>query len=283
MDATRFVLNISSWETVCERAVLADGPLRRMRGLLGRRSIEPGEGMLLRPAPALHTAFLRFPIDAVFLDGDLTVVSVVENMGPFRAASHRKATAVLELAAGEVARRGIELGNQFLVLREDPDIEASDRRPRTRGIQLRSALRDRRDRLSVTEAASRHDADAEAPPSVLIVSDDRRFRAVASALLERRGCEVETSSNAGDAPDDATGDGPDVVVLDPDRAVGPVRALASVRSSHPRAGLVVVGDEQSEVAGLAVRPKWGLFDDLVDAIYDARWRRSSHAVLVDGG
>ena len=53
---------------VCERVVVADRAHRRMRGLLGRKYLRQGEGMVLRPGWSIHTAFMRFPIDAVFLD-----------------------------------------------------------------------------------------------------------------------------------------------------------------------------------------------------------------------
>jgi uncharacterized protein len=100
---------------VCERCVLADGPLTRMRGLLGRRELAPDEGILLRPAGSVHTAFMRFPIDVVFLDRDLAVLGCEENVVPWRLAGRRKARAVLELAAHEAARRGLEPGTQLVV------------------------------------------------------------------------------------------------------------------------------------------------------------------------
>jgi len=53
---------------VCERCLLAETPLARLRGLLGRSGLSSGEGLLLRPAGSIHTAFMRFTIDAVFLD-----------------------------------------------------------------------------------------------------------------------------------------------------------------------------------------------------------------------
>src|SRR5436309_3028424 len=96
---------------VCERCTLADSPLTRMRGLLGRDRLEPGEGLLLRPASAVHTFFMRFPIDAVFLDRGLVVLGVADGVEPWRAASRRGARAVLELPAGERARRGLEVGD----------------------------------------------------------------------------------------------------------------------------------------------------------------------------
>ena len=84
-----------------------------MRGLLGRRGLPPGEGLLLRPASSVHTAFMRFPIDVVFLDRDLTVLKVARGVVPWRAAWARRARAALELPADEAARRGIGPGMQL--------------------------------------------------------------------------------------------------------------------------------------------------------------------------
>src|SRR5947207_13374897 len=96
---------------VCERCVLADSPLTRMRGLLGRRALPSGEGLLLQPAGSIHTAFMRFPIDAVFLDGERRVVRIAADVRPWRTAAARRSRAVLELAAGEAARVGLEPGH----------------------------------------------------------------------------------------------------------------------------------------------------------------------------
>ena len=98
---------------VCERVTLADSPVTRMRGLLGRDGLERGEGLLLRPASSIHTFFMRFPIDAVFLDRELAVVGIEDSVAPWRAASQRGAKAVLELRAGESSRRGIAVGDRL--------------------------------------------------------------------------------------------------------------------------------------------------------------------------
>src|SRR5579859_1249332 len=98
---------------VCERCRLADGPIARMRGLLGRRTLPRGEGLLLRPAGSIHTLFMRFAIDAVFLDGEQRVVKVVAALRPWRAASARGARVVVELAAGEAERRGVQAGDRL--------------------------------------------------------------------------------------------------------------------------------------------------------------------------
>jgi uncharacterized membrane protein (UPF0127 family) len=96
---------------VCERCRVADRMLPRMKGLLGLRELPPGEGILLRPASSIHMLFMRFPIDAVFLDRELRVVRVVSELRPWRFAAARGAHSVLEIAAGEAARRGVVAGD----------------------------------------------------------------------------------------------------------------------------------------------------------------------------
>ncbi|HWN20975.1 MAG TPA: DUF192 domain-containing protein [Gaiellaceae bacterium] len=101
---------------VVERCLVAARPLRRMRGLLGRRSLPGGEGILLRPAASIHTFFMRFPIDAVFLDRSLVVVGIEPDLRPWRAAARKRAHSVLELAAGECERRGLREGDTLVTL-----------------------------------------------------------------------------------------------------------------------------------------------------------------------
>ena len=98
-------------DVVCDRCVVAASPLSRMKGLLGRSELRPGEGLLLRPASAIHTFFMRFPIDAVFLDRDWRVVGIAGDVAPWRTAGRKGAKAVLELPAGESARRGLRTGD----------------------------------------------------------------------------------------------------------------------------------------------------------------------------
>src|SRR2546428_593887 len=104
-------LRIAGGQLVCERCKLAATPVARMKGLLGRPTLPAGEGLLLEPAGSIHTFFMRFPIDAVFLDGDRRVSKVVSNMQPWHAAASKGSTAVLELAAGEAGTRGVKPGD----------------------------------------------------------------------------------------------------------------------------------------------------------------------------
>ncbi len=87
--------------------------LSRMRGLLGRKSLEPGAGLLIPRTSSIHTFFMAFPIDAVFLDRDLRVRSVVRDVRPFRMIFRPGSRNVLELAAGEAGRVGLEAGRRL--------------------------------------------------------------------------------------------------------------------------------------------------------------------------
>jgi uncharacterized membrane protein (UPF0127 family)/Flp pilus assembly protein protease CpaA len=89
---------------------VADTASRRMKGLLGREALAENEGLLLRPASSVHTAFMRFPIDVVFLGAANEVLDVRAAVPPWRVAATRGAKAVLELRAGQAARSGIEPG-----------------------------------------------------------------------------------------------------------------------------------------------------------------------------
>lgn len=114
------ILNASNDQTICERALVADRPLARMRGLLGRAELPRGEGLLLRPAPSIHTAFMRFKIDALFLDHELRVLRVAPRLRPWRAAGKRHARSVLELASGEAERLEVHVGDQLAIAEPEP-------------------------------------------------------------------------------------------------------------------------------------------------------------------
>jgi uncharacterized protein len=121
---------------VCERCEVADSVLTRMKGLLGRSSLSPGEGLLIRPASSIHMFFMRFPIDAVFLDRTFRVIAIVESLRPWRVAGRRGARAVLELPAGETARRGLRPGERLVLAEEEGDqgAEREEGAERKRGL-----------------------------------------------------------------------------------------------------------------------------------------------------
>jgi uncharacterized protein len=100
---------------VCEHCTVASTPLRRMKGLLGRSELPPGEGLLIRPASSIHMFFMRFPIDAVFVDKELVVRKVAGEVKPWRVVFARGARSVIELAAGEAERRAVAPGQRLVL------------------------------------------------------------------------------------------------------------------------------------------------------------------------
>src|SRR3954470_24179243 len=107
------VLQRQDGSPVCERCLLAETPLTRLKGLLGRRGLEQGEGLLLRPAASIHTFFMRFPIDAVWVDRELNVLDVAHDISPWRTAACKGAKGVVELASGEARRVGVAAGDRL--------------------------------------------------------------------------------------------------------------------------------------------------------------------------
>src|SRR5437763_16535808 len=111
MRVTR-VLN-GAGDVVVERCFVADKPWSRMRGLLGRSQLPVGEGLFLKPCGSVHMFFMRFPIDVVFLDRELSVVGVVSCLRPWRMAGRRGAMSALEHPARSGNRRWIKPCHQL--------------------------------------------------------------------------------------------------------------------------------------------------------------------------
>jgi uncharacterized membrane protein (UPF0127 family) len=261
---TKLIVNLTRGDALCIGR-LADRMLPRMRGLMGARGLPAGEGLLLTPAPAIHTAFMRFPIDALFLDSSLRVVDIVERLHPWRIASKRRARAVLELSAGECARRGVKIGDR-LELRDRTAVSPqSARAPRVhepvRELQLDSRIL----------AGNAGGYSRMSPLRVLVISQDRHFRTVMALLLGRRNYSVRTTANASRVAELIARDGVDVVMIDVDESAA--STTATVETLTRPVGVVLVAEEGTRVGGQATLAKWGSFGELVTAIELADQRR----------
>jgi uncharacterized protein len=87
----------------------------RARGLLFRKALSSGQGLLLSPCNSIHTIGMRYAIDVVFLGQTNQVLKLARSVSPWRVSRQDNASAVLELAAGEINRQRIRLG-QILCL-----------------------------------------------------------------------------------------------------------------------------------------------------------------------
>ena len=91
---------------------LAKSMWARFWGLMGRRSLPVSHGLLISPCSSVHTFFMRFQIDVIFVDRAGSVVKIVPAMKPWRTAlGGSGAHSVLELNAGEAAAGSLEVGD----------------------------------------------------------------------------------------------------------------------------------------------------------------------------
>ncbi len=113
MDTTT-VVNQSRNNTIGDSIEVADTSWPRMRGLLGRKGIDAGGGLWIRPCSGVHMLFMTFPIDVVGLDKHLRVVKLWPRLAPWRITSiSLKMASAIELPAGHISRYGIQIGDQF--------------------------------------------------------------------------------------------------------------------------------------------------------------------------
>jgi len=122
--------NLTKGNVVASRLAVATTWPARRKGLLGRTSLEAGEGMLLEPCRSVHTVGMKFPIDIVFLDRARRVVALFANVKPgVLNRSCRKARSTLELPAGSIAAKRIEVGDTLEVLPRKKAEEAASGKP----------------------------------------------------------------------------------------------------------------------------------------------------------
>lgn len=108
-------INVTRGTTVAAQGHHATGFLERSRGLLGRKSMRPEEGLLIDPCSGIHMFFMAFPIDAVFVSKDGTVVHLVEGIKPWRISRYVfSARAVLELPVGSIAKSATRVGDRLV-------------------------------------------------------------------------------------------------------------------------------------------------------------------------
>lgn len=95
------------------RAGVAKSYGARFKGLMGRRELPAGEALLIEPCSSVHTFFMRFPIDVVFLDREDRVVKIAEALKPWRASMGGGGKKALEMRPGAAAEAGIAVGDQL--------------------------------------------------------------------------------------------------------------------------------------------------------------------------
>jgi uncharacterized membrane protein (UPF0127 family) len=108
------VLNQSRGTVVADRAAEAATPWSRMRGLLGRKGLDAGEGLVIRPCQGVHTFWMAFPIDVLHVGRDGAVRKILPAMPPNRMGPvDFGCSYVVELPAGAAERAGVQVGDHL--------------------------------------------------------------------------------------------------------------------------------------------------------------------------
>ena len=108
------VLNLSKSRAILEEAELCDTFGRRLRGLLGRKLLPPGKGIIIKPCRSVHTVGMTFPIDVVFVDGKGRICRMVENLKPNKISSGAKSACfVIEAPAGTLSLTQTAVGDRI--------------------------------------------------------------------------------------------------------------------------------------------------------------------------
>ncbi|CAN5175295.1 hypothetical protein BH09ACT13_BH09ACT13_10070 [soil metagenome] len=204
--------------------------------------MQPGEGMVLRPAWNVHTAFMRFPIDVVFLDSDQVVIRIERAVAPWHTVSCRGAREVVELAAGECERRGLEVGDRV-------------------AWASRTAAEIKSDR-----SASPWSEDVPEPRArVLVASRDPRFVKLARFLLGGRDLEVQELTAPERLPDAVVGEDIDIAVLDGGAEVAQaLRTANAARVQRPELPVVIAADTGGRSpAGVRVFDRWNETEEML--------------------
>ena len=110
------VHNATLNRTLAARAETAGSAWRSFMGLMGRRALQRGGGLVLPRTRGVHTHFMRFPIDVVFYDRHGVVLGVERHLRPWRCAKyHFGARGAVELPAGMASSSGTERGHTLTI------------------------------------------------------------------------------------------------------------------------------------------------------------------------
>jgi len=98
------ITNQTKKNTLADNAVLAANLFSRAKGLLGKKELKIGAALILKPCNSIHTFFMRFPIDVLFLDKNNLVIETKSNLKPFRFTRlYFNSALVIELPAGTIS------------------------------------------------------------------------------------------------------------------------------------------------------------------------------------
>ncbi len=125
-DQRFLVTNPARGTVLASRLEVSDSGPKRNKGLLGREELAPGEGLWIVPCESVHTFFMRFAIDLVYLDRKNKIKKVRSAVGPWRLSACLTAHSVLELPAGTIKATQTQRGDVLEFLQAEPGAANAD-------------------------------------------------------------------------------------------------------------------------------------------------------------
>lgn len=105
-------------EVVLENVVIADRFFSRLKGLMGKNTIEDEEGLLIRPCNSIHTFFMKFNLDIAFIDNNFMVLEIYRDLAPNKLSKiYKKSKFVIESKTGSLYK--LKKGEQIQIVNKD--------------------------------------------------------------------------------------------------------------------------------------------------------------------
>jgi len=96
---------------IASKALVADNLFLRLKGLMFRDSMEREEALIFYHTPSIHTFFMRFPIEVIFLDKKMQVKEIYQELGPRKIIFSASSSIVIELSAFKTSNQTLEIGD----------------------------------------------------------------------------------------------------------------------------------------------------------------------------
>ncbi|MGA3047600.1 MAG: DUF192 domain-containing protein [Terracidiphilus sp.] len=107
------VLNLTRHTLLATSLELADTGSKRNKGLLGRKGLPPGGGLWIVPCESVHTFWMQFPLDLIYLDRKKSIKKLKSDVPPWRLSACLSAHSVLELPSGTIERTLAQVGDEL--------------------------------------------------------------------------------------------------------------------------------------------------------------------------
>ena len=122
------VTNLTRHTVLASCLEVADSSAKRSKGLLGRDGLAVGGGLWILPCESVHTFWMRFAIDLVYIDRKHRIKKVRSSVGPWRISACLSAHSVIELPAGTIQATQTQRGDtlEFAPAAEAPALQGAD-------------------------------------------------------------------------------------------------------------------------------------------------------------